>query len=43
MEELRAKLKEIKEDMHEIEEVTEIIRRETSILEYFDKVNKEVS
>jgi len=43
MEELRAKLKEIKDDMNEIEEVTEIIRRETNILEYFDRINKEVS
>ncbi|MDD2377010.1 MAG: hypothetical protein PHD15_04020 [Clostridia bacterium] len=43
MEELMIKLKEIKEDINEIEQVTEIIRRETSILEYFDRIDKEVS
>ena len=42
MEELMAKLKEIKEDMNEIEQVTEIIRRETNVLEYFNRVHKEV-
>ena len=42
MEELMAKLKEIKEDMNEIEQVTEIIRREINVLEYFDRVHKEV-
>ncbi|MDF2865456.1 MAG: hypothetical protein K0R72_265 [Clostridia bacterium] len=42
MEELRSRLKVIKEDMKQLEQLTEMIRKETSIFESFDKVNKEV-
>lgn len=42
MEELMLRLKEIKEDINEIEHVTELIRRENNFLEYFDKIDKEV-
>lgn len=42
MEDLRSRLKVIKEDMKQLEQLTEMIRKETSIFESFDKVSKEV-
>lgn len=42
MEELKAKLEKIREDMKEIEKVTETMKKETSFLEYFSKIKKEV-
>lgn len=42
MEELKARLDAIKADMQQLEHATELIKRETNILEFFDRVNKEV-
>lgn len=42
MEELRARLNEIKDDMQELERLTEMIQQETSIFDCFYKVKKEV-
>lgn len=42
MEELRARLDEIKEDMQQLERVTDLIEREAKIVEFFNSVNKEV-
>lgn len=42
MEELRARLDAIKKDMKQLDQLTEMIRKETSIFETFDRINKEV-
>jgi putative heme iron utilization protein len=42
MEELRIRLDAIEEDIKQLGRATEIIRKETSIFEFFDRVNKEV-
>jgi hypothetical protein len=42
MEELRARLEAIKEDMKQVDRITDLARRESNILELFDRVNKEV-
>ena len=42
MEELRANLEAIKADMRQLDRVTDLIRRESNILEFFDRVDREV-
>ncbi|MEG1705048.1 MAG: hypothetical protein RR290_00545 [Clostridia bacterium] len=42
MEELELRLKAIKKDMEELEYTTKLIERQSSILDCFDKINKEV-
>lgn len=42
MEELEARLEAIKKDMEEIEYTTNLIKRQSSILDCFDRINKEV-
>lgn len=42
MEDLKARLDSIKEDIEQLEHVTELIKKETTLFEFFDKVEKEV-